>query len=78
MGQAISGVLSLAIGVAISVVPNIAIILVPITPRARSNGLAFVTGWVLGLVVGGVVLLTANDAGCPATAGRPLPFMPSS
>jgi peptidoglycan/LPS O-acetylase OafA/YrhL len=70
MGQAIGGVLPLAIGVAIGVLPIIAIILVLITPRARSNGLAFVAGWVLGLVVvGGVVLLIANAAGVSGNSG---------
>jgi threonine/homoserine/homoserine lactone efflux protein len=64
VGQAIGGVLPLAVGVAISVVPIIAIILVLITPKARSNGPAFVAGWVLGLVVvGGAVVVVANAAG---------------
>ncbi len=70
MGQAIGGVLPLAIGVAISVVPIVAVILVLITPRARSNGPAFVAGWVLGLVVvGGLVLVIANTAGVATSSG---------
>jgi len=70
MGQAIGGILPLAIGVAISVLPIIAIILVLITPRARRNGPAFVAGWVLGLVVvGGVVLVIANAAGVSGSSG---------
>ena len=70
MGQAIGGILPLAIGVAISVLPIIAIILMLITPRARSNGLAFVAGWVLGLViVGGAVLVIANAAGVSSSSG---------
>jgi hypothetical protein len=70
MGQAIGGILPLAIGVAISVLPIIAIILMLITPRARSNGIAFVAGWVLGLVVvGGVVLVIANAAGVSSSSG---------
>lgn len=70
MGQAIGGILPLAVGVAISVLPIIAIILMLITPRARSNGFAFVAGWVLGLaVVGGVVLLIANAAGVSGGGG---------
>lgn len=70
MGQAIGGILPLAIGVAISVLPIIAIILMLITPRARSNGLAFVAGWVLGLaVVGGAVLIIANAAGVSSSSG---------
>src|ERR1035441_10998819 len=70
MGQAIGGILPLAIGVAIGVLPIIAIILILLTPRARSNGLAFVAGWVLGLVVvGGVVLVIANAAGGSSSSG---------
>lgn len=70
MGQAIGGILPLAIGVAIGVLPIIAIILMLITPRARRNGLAFVAGWVLGLVlVGGAVLVIANAAGVSGSSG---------
>jgi hypothetical protein len=70
MGQAIGGILPLALGVVIGVLPVIAIILILITPRARSNGVAFVGGWVLGLVVvGGVVLVIANAAGVSSSSG---------
>src|SRR5579872_5510081 len=70
MGQAIGAILPLAIGVAIGVLPVIAIILMLITPRARSNGLAFVAGWVLGLVVvGGAVLVIANAAAVSSSGG---------
>jgi hypothetical protein len=61
MGQAIGETLPLAIGVAISPVPIIAIVLMLGTPRARSNGLAFALGWVAGLtIVGGVLLALAS------------------
>jgi Sap-like sulfolipid-1-addressing protein len=48
MGQAIGGILPLAIAVDISVLSIIAVILMLITPRARSNGPAFVAGWYWG------------------------------
>jgi threonine/homoserine/homoserine lactone efflux protein len=72
LGQAIGQVLSLAVGVAISPVPIIAVVLMLVTSRARSNGPAFVVGWLLGLsIVGTIVLLVApdatNDSGGPAT-----------
>ncbi len=73
MGQAIGQTLSLAVGVALSPVPIIAVILMLVTPRARSNGPAFLVGWLVGLaIVGAVVLLVAgptnaNDNGEPAT-----------
>ncbi len=70
MGQAIGGILPLAIAVDISVLSIIAVILMLITARARSNGPAFVAGWVLGLVVvGGLVLIIANAAGVSSSSG---------
>jgi hypothetical protein len=73
MGQAIGEILPLAVGVALSPVPIIAIILMLGTPRARSNAPAFALGWLLGLTVaGGVMLVIASgsaqeDGGGPAT-----------
>src|SRR5829696_6107156 len=61
VGQAIGEILPLAIGVAISPVPIIAIVLVLGTARARSNGLAFALGWLAGLtIVGGALLALAS------------------
>lgn len=57
MGQAIGDILPMAVGVALSPVPIIAIVLMLGTPRARSNGPAFTLGWLIGLsVAGGIVL----------------------
>ena len=73
MGQAIGEILPLAIGVAISPVPIIAIVLMLGTARAGSTGPAFAVGWLAGLViVGAIVLLltsgnAAEDSGEPAT-----------
>jgi hypothetical protein len=73
MGQAIGDLLPLAIGVALSPVPIIAIVLMLGTPRARSNGPAFALGWIAGLtIVGGILLAVASgnadeDGGDPAT-----------
>jgi threonine/homoserine/homoserine lactone efflux protein len=73
MGNAIGTVLPMAVGVAISPMPVIAVVLMLGTPRARANGLAFAFGWVAGLtVVGAVVLLvadgnTTDSSGAPAT-----------
>jgi len=49
MGQAISDILPLAIGVMISPVPIIAVILMLFSPRAKANGPSFLLGWVVGL-----------------------------
>ncbi len=73
MGEAIGQALPLAVGVALSPVPIIAVILMLVTPRARSNGPAFVVGWLLGLaLVGAIALLVAgpsdaSENGQPAT-----------
>lgn len=70
MGQAIGDVLPLAIGIAISPIPIIAIILMLITPAARSNGLAFLGGWLLGLaVVGTIVLVVVDAVGASSSSG---------
>jgi hypothetical protein len=72
VGDAIGQMLPSAIGIAISPVPIIAVILMLVTPRAQTNGPAFVAGWWLGItVVGGIVLLvssgTTTNAAEPAT-----------
>ena len=71
MGEVIGQTLPLAVGVALSVVPIIAVILILFTPKAKSNGIAFVVGWMIGiLVVGGIVLAlggVASDDGGEST-----------
>ena len=72
-GQAIGQVLSFGVGVALSPLPIIAVVLMLATPKGRTNGPAFLTGWVLGIaVLGTIVLLIASGAsasehGSPAT-----------
>jgi Sap, sulfolipid-1-addressing protein len=64
MSGVVGDILPLALGVAISPVPIIAVILMLFSARARSNGPAFLAGWVLGLaLVGIVVLALAGPAG---------------
>lgn len=64
--QAIGDLLPSALGVAISPVPIIAVILMLGTPQAKSNGPAFAAGWVAGLVIVSVVVLTlASGASDP-------------
>jgi Sap, sulfolipid-1-addressing protein len=61
VGEAIGDILPMAVGVAISPVPIIAIVLMLGTPRARSNGPAFALGWLIGLsIAGGVTLALAS------------------
>lgn len=55
MNGAVGAILPLALGVAVSPIPIIAAILMLLSPRARSTGLGFLAGWVLGIVVAVVV-----------------------
>ena len=61
MGPAIGAVLPLAIAVAASPVPVIAVILMLFGPKARSVGPAFALGWVLALLVVGAIVLVVAD-----------------
>ncbi len=71
MGQAIGGSLPLAVGIALSPVPIIAVVLMLTSRRAKLNGPAFVLGWLIGLgVVGGIVLAVAG-AGSASKSGSP-------
>ena len=71
MGEAIGQVLPIAVGVALSPLPIVAVVLMLVTPRGRANGLAFVAGWIAGLaVVGAIVLALAGKAG-PGDGGEP-------
>lgn len=71
MGEAIGGVIGFALGIAVSPVPIAAVILMLFSDRARSNGLSFMTAWVLGIAtVTAVVLLVPgleSDTGAPST-----------
>jgi threonine/homoserine/homoserine lactone efflux protein len=73
MGEAIGQILPLAVGVALSPIPIIAVVLMLVTRRARSNGPAFVVGWLVGLAIVGAIMLAiasgadANEGGEPAT-----------
>jgi threonine/homoserine/homoserine lactone efflux protein len=71
VGQAIGQVLSLAVGVALSPVPIIAVVLMLGTPRARGNGPAFIVGWVLGLSFVGTIALVAASGGDASEDGEP-------
>ena len=63
MGQAVGQVLAFAVAVGLSPIPIVGVVMMLATPRARSNGPAFLGGWVLGLaVLGTVVLLVASGA----------------
>jgi len=68
--HAIGEILPLAIGTAISPLPIIAVILMLTTSKARTNGPAFLAGWLLGLAaVTGVVLVVTDAAEAASSSG---------
>jgi hypothetical protein len=71
MGKAIGGSLPLAVGVALSPIPIIAVVLMLTSRKARVNGPVFVLGWLAGLgIVGAIVLALAGPAGA-SQSGSP-------
>ena len=56
MGRAIGQIIPLAVGVALSPLPIIAVILMVTTPRGRVTGPSFLAGWVIALAVLGTVV----------------------
>jgi hypothetical protein len=64
MGQAIGLSLPMAVGIAVSPIPIIAVVLMLTSRRGRINGPLFLLGWLIGLgLVGTVVLVIAGPAG---------------
>ena len=63
--------LPLAIGIAISPLAIVAVILILTTPQARTNGPAFLGGWLLALTVVGGVALVVTDAAESASPSSP-------
>lgn len=61
MGSAVGEILPLGVGVAISPFPIVAVILMLLTRRRKSNAPAFLVGWIAGLVVVGVVVLLISN-----------------
>jgi len=63
IGPSIADVLPLAVGVAVSPLPIIAVILMLISPRARTNGPAFLLGWIVSLgALSAIVYAISNGA----------------
>jgi hypothetical protein len=71
MGRAIGGSLPLAAGIAISPIPIIAVVLMLTSRKARANGPAFVLGWLLGLGIVGVIVLSLAGSAGASTSGSP-------
>ena len=72
-GEAVGEIVPLAVGVAISPVPITAVILMLLSREAGSNSLAFLAGWVVGLLAVGAIVLafgsaSSSESGEPSTA----------
>jgi threonine/homoserine/homoserine lactone efflux protein len=71
MGQVIGDLLPLAIGIAISPIPIIAVILMLLSRQAGKTSTGFLLGWLAGIVVvTAVVLLLVGQAG-NTSSGKP-------
>lgn len=62
MNDAIGQSLPIAVGVLASPMPIVALVLMLVSRRARSNGLAFVLGWVVGIFLVGVIVVLVTGA----------------
>jgi threonine/homoserine/homoserine lactone efflux protein len=71
MSEAIGEILPLAVGIAVSPVPVIAVILMLLSQRARPNSLAFTTGWIVGIVGTSVVVLAIARSQDLTSEGEP-------
>jgi threonine/homoserine/homoserine lactone efflux protein len=71
MGAAIGQSLQMAVGVALSPMPIIAVILLLTTPGAARNGPAFVVGWLAGLAVVGILVLAVIGPSAHGKGGHP-------
>lgn len=69
MGQ----ILPIAVGVAVSPLPIVAVVLMLVTQGGRANGIGFLVGWWIGLALVGAIVLSVSsgadgtDEGAPAT-----------
>src|SRR5229473_2094507 len=69
MGQAIGGSLPLAVGIALSPIPIIAVVLMLTSRKARVNGPAFVLGWLIGLGIAYLVFALIGTLGVGIPVG---------
>jgi threonine/homoserine/homoserine lactone efflux protein len=71
ISQAIGQVLPLAVGISLSPIPIIGVVVMLGTPRARSNSIGFLLGWIFGLAVTGAVVLLLSGGADASEGGTP-------
>lgn len=69
--SSLGDILPLAVGVAISPLPVVAVILMLFSPQAGRAGPAFLLGWVIALIAVSAVVLLLADAGRVSGGGTP-------
>jgi threonine/homoserine/homoserine lactone efflux protein len=70
MGTVIGDILPLALGVALSPIPIVAVILMLFSKNARSTSFGFLVGWFLGVAVEATVVVFIADPAQEATGGE--------
>jgi threonine/homoserine/homoserine lactone efflux protein len=71
VSQAIGQVLAFGVAAGLSPIPIIGVVLMLGTPRARSNGPAFLLGWVLGMAAVGTLVLVISSGADASERGQP-------
>ena len=63
--------LPFAISIAISPMPIVAMVLMLVTPKAKTNGFAFLLGWLIGiLAIGAIALVVINPGRSSDSDGK--------
>ena len=70
--EAIGGSLPMAVGIALSPLPVASVIILLMTPQARTNAPAFLLGWIAGILAVGFVVFILP--GIETTRGEPTPL----
>jgi threonine/homoserine/homoserine lactone efflux protein len=71
VGEAIGQSLPMAVGIALSPLPIVAVVLMLVGKRARTDGPAFVAGWLVGLAIVGVIVLAVVGPSDPTDGAEP-------
>lgn len=71
LAQTVGEILTFAVVISISPIPIIGVVLMLATPRGKTNGLAFLLGWVLALAVVGAFVVFVLGASATAGNGEP-------
>ena len=74
MGNVLAEILPLAIGVALSPLPIVAVILMLFSKNPRGTSLGFLAGWFLGVAVVATVVVFVADPAQQATGGEDSPL----